>query len=184
MLSRRRAIILDASAFIAGYDPFSVMDEQYSIPNVRKELSDKSLSRIRFDEAHACKRLRLVEPDQRFVEEARRFSTEVGDISFLSDVDLKILALAIQLKREGLSPSIITDDYSIQNVARKIGVNFKPLATSGIKFQLKWILYCPACHKRYPSNYDSNICEICGTKLKRKSITKTPIEKGKRQTSL
>jgi len=76
--------------------------------------------------------------------------------------------LALELKDSGLTPLIVTDDYSIQNVANKIGVEFSSLMTFGIKFRFKWILYCPACYRKYPSDYKSKVCEVCGTELKRK----------------
>lgn len=40
---------------------------------------------------------------------------------YLSKADLQVLALAMELKRRGLRPLIVTDDYSIQNVTNKIG---------------------------------------------------------------
>jgi UPF0271 protein len=81
----------------------------------------------------------------------------------------------MKLKEDGFEPLIVTDDYSIQNVAEKMGLNFSPLATFGIRFYLKWLLYCPACHMKYPPDYSFKQCEICGTTLKRKPLSKTPI---------
>jgi UPF0271 protein len=89
----------------------------------------------------------------------------------------KKLALALEFKSAGYSPLIVTDDYSIQNVANQIGVEFASLMTFGIRFRLHWILYCPACHKKYPSDYKLKACEICGTTLKRKPLSKTLVKK-------
>jgi len=96
-------------------------------------------------------------------------------VRYLSEVDLQVLALALELKSTGLSPFIVTDDYSIQNVANKIGVNFTSLMTYGIRFRFNWILYCPACHRKFPSDCKFKSCEVCGTKLKRKPLKKTPL---------
>jgi rRNA maturation endonuclease Nob1 len=71
---------------------------------------------------------------------------------------------------------IATDDYSIQNVANQMGIEFASLATFGIRFRLQWIRYCPACHKKYPANYKFRKCEVCGTELKRKPLRKTPVK--------
>jgi rRNA maturation endonuclease Nob1 len=81
---------------------------------------------------------------------------------------MQLLGLAMQLKAEGYIPRVVTDDYSIQNVAKQMEIEFTALATYGIKRLLKWITYCPACHKQYPANNKSKECLICGTKLKRK----------------
>jgi rRNA maturation endonuclease Nob1 len=34
-----RAIVLDTSAFIAGFDPLTVPEKQYTVPEVRRELA-------------------------------------------------------------------------------------------------------------------------------------------------
>jgi len=113
---------------------------------------------------------------------AKKSSTESGDMRFLSEADLQILGLAMELKVGGHAPTIVTDDYSIQNVASKIGVDFTPLVTFGIRYYLHWLLYCPACRKKYPSDYGSKRCEICGTQLKRKPLSKRPVtEEGEAQ---
>jgi len=112
-------------------------------------------------------------PKDSFFQKIQEASRKVGDMRYLSEVDLQVLALALELKGKGLSPLIITDDYSIQNVANKIDVEFASLMTFGIKFRFKWILYCPACFRKYPSDYRFKICEVCGTELKRKPKKKT-----------
>ncbi len=81
---------------------------------------------------------------------------------------MQILALALEIKSRGDTPKIITDDYSIQNVATKLNLEFVALVTFGIKKVLNWIRYCPACHKTYPPNSKAKECQICGTELKRK----------------
>jgi len=175
-MSRKRVIVLDTSAFISGFDPFSVDEEQYSVPSVGQELGEKSLPRLRFDTASERGRLKILEPDAASLDEAKKLSKEAGDVRFLSEADIEILALAMQLKKGGYDPLIITDDYSIQNVAEKIGVKFAPLITFGIRFFLNWLIYCPACHRKYPPDYQFKQCEICGTNLKRKPIRKTLIK--------
>lgn len=175
-MSNKRVIVLDASAFISGFDPLSVEDEQYSVPLVGQELAENSLSRLRFDTASDREKLKIVEPDPQSLEEVKKHSKEAGDLRFLSQADMQILALAVQLKKGGLDPLIVTDDYSIQNVAEKIGVGFASLITFGIRFFFHWLLYCPACHRKYPPDYQFKRCQICGTNLKRRPLRKTPIK--------
>jgi UPF0271 protein len=129
----------------------------------------------RFKAAVENKRLRVKTPRNSFLQEVKEASRKVGDVRYLSEVDLQVLALALELKSVGLIPCIVTDDYSIQNVANQIGVNFSSLITYGIRRRFNWILYCPACHRKYPSDYKFKVCEVCGTKLKRKPLRKTPL---------
>jgi len=110
-----------------------------------------------------------------FLERVKESSKTVGDVLFLSEVDLQVLALALELKTGGLIPLIVTDDYSIQNVADQVGVEFASLMTFGIRFRHHWIMYCPACYRKYPPDYKTEMCEVCGTKLRRKPLRKTPV---------
>jgi UPF0271 protein len=129
----------------------------------------------RFNAAVENRKLRIRTPRNSFLQEVNEASRKVGDVRYLSEADLQVLALALELKRAGFHPFIVTDDYSIQNVANQIGVNFTSLVTYGIRFRFNWILYCPACYRKYPSDYKFKSCEVCGTKLKRKPLRKTPL---------
>jgi UPF0271 protein len=168
--SGKRAIVLDTSALFAGLDPFLISEEQYTVPAVRDEITENSVLEFRFKTAEENGKIKVESPDQKFLEKARNAASEVGDAFFLSEADLQILALALELKARGYSPLIATDDYSIQNVAKQMEMEFAPLATFGIRRHLQWLRYCPACHKRYPATYRSSKCEVCGTELKRKPL--------------
>ncbi len=130
---------------------------------------------MRFRATVESGKLRLKAPKAHFLRKVKEASKKVGDVLFLSEVDMQVLALALEQKTMGYDVLIVTDDYSIQNVANQVGVGFVSLATFGIRFRLDWILYCPACHRKYPSDYRLRICEVCGIELKRKPLKKTHI---------
>jgi UPF0271 protein len=167
--------VLDTSALIAGFDPLMVSEEQYSVPTVREELIADSLPWVRFNAAVESGKLKVKMPEEQSILKVKESSKAVGDVLYLSEADLHVLALALELKNAGYFPSIVTDDYSIQNVAHQIGVGFTSLMTFGIRFRLYWILYCPACHRKYPADYRLKKCKICGTALKRKPLTKKSV---------
>ena len=168
---------MDTSAFVAGFDPFSVGEEQYTVPMVRGEIAGNTIAWVRFKTAVESGKLRVKMPRSYSLKEVKASSKLVGDMFFLSEADFQVLALALELKMRGYSPLIATDDYSIQNVANQMGIEFASLATFGIRFRLQWIRYCPACHKRYPADYKSRRCEVCGTELKRKPLRRTLLKK-------
>jgi len=143
------------------------------VPTAERELASNSLPWTRFKTAMESGKLRLKTPSNTFLERVKESSKTVGDVLFLSEVDLQVLALALELKSWGYSPLIVTDDYSIQNVANQMGVEFASLMTFGIRFRHEWIMYCPACYRKYPPDYKNEVCEVCGTKLKRKPLRKT-----------
>jgi UPF0271 protein len=170
-----KTIVLDTSAFIAGFEPLSVQNAQYSVPKVRKELVAYSLARTRFTTAVEKGKLIVRAPRPEYAKRIRASSKAVGDLLFLSEADRQVLALALELKSEGHRPQVVTDDYSIQNVANQLDIEFTSLMTYGIRYRFRWTLYCPACYRRYPADYRAKHCEVCGTKLKRKPLGKIPV---------
>lgn len=164
----RRVIVLDTSAFVAGLDPFSLSVEQVTVPKVEEEIKRNSMNKLRFETALENGKVKVKAPSQEFVNQIKVSSTKVGDSFKLSETDIELLALALELKSTGCSPQVVSDDYSIQNVASKLEIEFSALATFGIKRLLEWIRYCPACYREYPANTSAKECKVCGTTLKRK----------------
>jgi UPF0271 protein len=162
---------------MAGFDPLSTDEIQYTVPKVKEELGKNPMWQVRFKTAAESGRLRIRTPDKSFVKKVRASAMIVGDRVTLSTADTQVLALALELESHGYCPLILTDDYSIQNVANQMGIQFTSLATHGIRFRLQWIRYCPACHKKYPPSCKSRVCVVCGTELKRKSAGRTAVHR-------
>ena len=133
---------------------------------------------VRVNTAIESGKVKIKIPQEEYSNKIKKAANKVGDSYLLSETDLQLLALALELKTQGEQPKIITDDYSIQNVAKQNGIEFYALATFGIKKLLEWIRYCPACHKEYSINSSFNVCQICGTDLKRKPKRTTRKTKG------
>ena len=175
--SDKKTFVLDTSGFLAGLDPFSITEEQYTTPMVRDEITRNTKLGLKLTVAIESRKIKLKSPQKKFVNLVKQTASISGDANFLSEVDIQVLALAMELDLHGYTPVIVTDDYSIQNVANKMGIEFTSLATLGIRFQLKWIRYCPACKRKYPANYKSTTCKVCGTSLKRKPTEKRLIKR-------
>jgi UPF0271 protein len=167
-------MVLDTSAFVGGFDPFTVREEQVAPPMVEEEVKRNAMTLLRFSTAVESGRLKIFAPEKEFMNQVKASATSVGDSFFLSETDKQVLALALEIRARGDTPQIVTDDYSIQNVAKQLGLEFVPLVTFGIKRLLTWIRYCPACHRTYPANFKAKECSICGTELKRKPQRTTP----------
>ena len=164
----RKILILDTSAFLAGFDPFSVNEEQVTVPEVEEEIRTNTITWVRFKAAVENAKLIIKRPSEESLKRVEACATAVGDTFFLSETDKQLLALSLELKASARNAQIVTDDYSIQNVATRLGIEFTSLATFGIRRVLEWVRYCPACHREYPANYPSTDCTVCGTDLKRK----------------
>jgi UPF0271 protein len=164
----KRVVILDTSAFVAGVDSFSLEDKQFTVPKVEEEIRRNSMVKMRLEIAIESGKLKVKTPTQESATKAEVYANKVGDSFKLSETDKQLLALALELKDTSYAPQIVTDDYSIQNVATQMGIEFLSLTTLGIKRLLEWVRYCPACYKEYAADSKFKECLICGTELKRK----------------
>lgn len=158
------------------YDPLSSKTEQYTVPSVICELKDRA-ARTRVLTAKDLGILRLQQPSERAKKSVESTSTGLGDRRRLSPTDRDVLALCLDLTALRRQCILVTDDYSIQNVAEHLGIQFRTLTTRGIRYRFHWILYCPGCGRTYRSNLESRVCTICGTELKRKVSEKTRVQK-------
>jgi len=165
---KQKTMVLDTSAFVAGFDPFSLSEEQVTVPKVEEEIRRNSIIKMRFEASLENGRVKVKAPSKEFINKIRDSSSKIGDSFKLSETDIELLALALELKSTGYNPQIVSDDYSIQNVATQLGIEFLALATLGIKRLLEWIRYCPACYREHPANTSFKECQVCGTELKRK----------------
>ena len=159
---------MDTSAFLAGFDPFSIGEEQVTVSNVEEEIRTNSMTWVRFKAAIDSGKVLLKRPSEEAVRQVEACAIQVGDSFFLSETDKQVLALALELNIAAENPQVVTDDYSMQNVAKRLEIEFTSLATLGVRRVLEWVRYCPACHREYAANRASIECDVCGTELKRK----------------
>ena len=160
---------------ITGFDPAGIENEQYTVPLVEEELK-KGLTSARLKTSIRTGKLKVRIPKKVFLEEVEKAAERVGDSLLLSETDKQVLALALEFKSAGRKPIIVTDDYSIQNLANSMGIEFRPLTTLGIKFRYMWVLVCPACGSRYPPRKRTRVCKVCGTKLILKHVREEPVK--------
>ena len=162
-------LVLDTSAFIMGFNP-SKAEEAYSVRAVEEELPAGTMPQLRFRMFSEKGELKVQTPSLRaqgMVEEA---SSKAGESGYLSKADREVLALALDLKLDGHEPVIVSDDYAIQNLAEHLQIGHSSLANYGIVHRFDWIMYCPACYRRYRP--PEKKCRVCGTELRRKVLSK------------
>jgi|YelNatPaOPRAMG01_1025707.scaffolds.fasta_scaffold11198_8 UPF0271 protein len=152
-------VVLDTSAIIYLQD-FRKFDKIFIPTLVAEEVKDR-LSVMKLESLNAKK----IEPNKKFLDEVEAIAKKTGDLEKLSKTDIQVLALAKELKA-----TIISDDYNIQNVAKKLKIEFLPVFSKGIKEIFFWKKYCPNCKKYFKSELEE--CPICGAKLKRVPKTK------------
>jgi len=161
--------VLDSSGIIGGF--ISRKLPNFTNSQVIMEIKDLK-SQIALQSAIENGLITIKEPDSQDIKEVEKVIKESGDVLRLSDVDKQVLALAISLKRDNMVPTVVTDDYSIQNVLKIMGISYRSVLTKGIEDVVGWVKFCKGCKKRYPSDYSQKECEICGSPISRKRIKK------------
>ena len=159
--------VLDASAFINGFQLTS--NENYTVSEITAEIKDFE-SRLKLDSAIAEGLLVISDVNKKYIWCVNDIIYESGDILRLSLPDKKLIALAYKLSHEGKNVKVITDDYTIQNTLKIMGIPFSGVITEGIKGIYNWKKVCEGCKKEFDEDYPFDDCEICGSKIFKKRI--------------
>jgi len=149
-------IVLDASAVLSGVT-IPCTDELLMPPLVEAELGHAWARRKLEYLKEVC--LRVQEPSRASVEAIKAKCRETGDDARLSEADIQVLALA----REA-GATILTDDYSIQNIAMSQGIPFRPVSQKGIGAVFVWRYRCAGCKKFFETALKE--CPICGSEVR------------------
>jgi len=111
------------------------------------------------------KGLAIDTPSKESISKINKISAETGDKDRLSVADKEILALALDVNKDTTKEAIIiTDDYSIQNVAHVLNIKYENISQPGITKKFKWIYRCSGCGKKFEENIKT--CPICGASTK------------------
>ena len=150
--------VLDSSAIINGFK-CSSSDQIFVSSSVMNELkrkkSNKELGYLLMLGA------KIERVDRRFLDIVETKAKETGDIGRLSSADINVIGLALQEKG-----TIVSDDYSIQNLAHHMNIDFLSIAENGIKEEFSWRYRCSGCGRYYREYVD--ICAICGSRIRTK----------------
>ncbi len=146
--------VLDSSVFFIDYP---VDGELYTTHSVIHELVDLS-SKCRY-ETMLTVGLVVTEPQNKTRETVREAAAKAGELSVLSDTDIDVIGLALELGAE-----VVSDDFAVQNVARHLSLNVKPVMQKKAK-KRRWKYRCSGCGRFGTA---PGICDVCGAEFKRK----------------
>ena len=146
--------VLDASALLSGA---SFDGELYTTPEavgeVRRHGSTPQLDAI------LATKVRVLTPAADSLEAVDAVARETGDVARLSPTDRGLLALAREL-----GGTILTDDYSIQNVAARLGLPYERVLERGISEVVRWRYRCTGCGRFFEEPLKE--CPVCGSRVK------------------
>jgi UPF0271 protein len=151
-----KGYVLDTSVLYYGKD-LPTGFELVITPGVARELSREGMSQRL--ELLMATRVRVSSPSEKSLRRVKEESEMTGDSRRLSDTDKELLALALDLGYE-----LMTDDYSIQNVARSMGIPVRGMDQKGIAEIFEWQAKCKGCGKLFPA--DVRVCDVCGSETR------------------
>ncbi len=146
--------VLDASALLTGR-PFP--GELVTVPGVLREVRRHGLTPQL--EAVLETQVRILEAGPEARKRVQAVAEATGDIQRLSPTDRELLGLALEL-----GGTLVTDDYSIQNVCRTLAIPYEPVLMPGIREAWRWSYRCTGCGRTWPEWHDE--CPVCGSPLK------------------
>jgi UPF0271 protein len=156
-------IILDASAFLSGKFTSLPSNHQncFTTDLVYEEISKGAPGRL-IDNLISAGLVIRNPGDTTMV---RNVADRTGDLDLLSDADISILALAIEIER----CRVITDDFRIQNVLKSLDIEFIPageIGTRTIERTFIWTFRCRGCGRFFDEDPGID-CPICGSGIRK-----------------
>jgi UPF0271 protein len=162
-------LVLDSTAFIGLDFPklLSLNCLFFTTQGVASELKD-SRSQMNLDVLKYSDRLKFSSPQNKLIEEVKKRIKLIDQQTPLSQVDIEVLALTLQIK--GV---LISNDLNLQNAALHLNIPIKVISGKKITHLRKWQLKCKSCGKEIING--AKVCPICGGALKRVLIETTEL---------
>lgn len=146
--------VLDSSALLTGRQ---FPEDSLTVPEVLTELRRHGMTPQL--EAILATQVTVSSPSPEAIARVRSVATSTGDLHRLSRTDIALLALALDIRG-----TLVTDDYSIQNVSQALGIPFETVMERGIREQWTWSYRCTGCGKPWTEWHEE--CPTCGAELR------------------
>ncbi|MDD1725161.1 MAG: nucleotide-binding protein [Methanospirillum sp.] len=149
--------VLDTSAFFL---QVSIPGRLYTVRRVADELKDlRGKARLA---VLVSQGLYICEPDPDSVQKVTGMAEKSGDRSVLSETDIDLLALALQI-----GGTLFSDDFAMHNTAQYLNIPVHPLMQKKAKTR-RWKIRCSGCGRYLEEMPPDSLCQICGSLVKRK----------------
>jgi len=148
--------VLDATALRAGMSLGGGRGEFYTTPGVIGEIRKGPVARSLELDVEIS--ITVLEPGDAARKKVSEAAKGTGDDARLSETDREILALAWELRA-----AIVSDDYSVQNVAGVLGLSTVS-QMDGIRKTINWTYRCRGCGRYYDEKQPD--CPVCGSEVR------------------
>jgi len=128
-------------------------------PSVLAEFQPGGATRRRLDLFLAAGLL-VQDPAPESLQRVDAAVAKAGSATRLSAADRDVLALALDVRGR-----LVTDDYTVQDIARRLGLAVESIATRGISERVDWGGRCAGCGRRYDATHIGRECPVCGARI-------------------
>ncbi len=182
VLKKSSILVFDTNIFLRGIDFNFFKERIFTTPEIIDEIQvkrykDKNRNIIhRIEVAVELGKLIIKRANENYINIVDAKSKLTGDINALSKADVNLIALALELMDTHNQEIVLyTNDYSMENLCSELKIKFMPLFREGIKEKILFEIYCPYCKTIFKPKDFNKICEMCGSKLKRRPLIKEKI---------
>ena len=159
------AFVLDSTAFYAGI-PYQGNGRYYTTYLVLEEVKHHNVG-----SSLIHTRVQVTEPSPESIDKVKLTASKTGDMGALSQTDISLLALALDLAHAEGGVSLVTDDFAVRNVAEILSIPLSQTSMKGGEWKnITWKIYCKGCGKQF-TNPTLTRCPVCGTDLVRKAAS-------------
>jgi len=170
IITQNENFVLDASAIYNGILSQNLPGKKYLPQCTIYEIEGMLRGEAFKEEIIRSDKVIVRDPDDFSVNVITESAKKTGDIVELSVCDIRILALALDLKNNKENPVIISDDYDIQNLAKHLGLKCRGVHWKGITKLYEYFWLCTGCGTK--SKVRRDICIECGSPMKKKTLKK------------
>jgi UPF0271 protein len=149
------SFVLDTSLLLGGKEP--PPGRWMTTPEARAEVSPGGRDARRLD-FWLAQGLEVRSGDRKSVDAVDEAGMAGGNLGRLSDADRSLLALALDQKA-----ILVTDDFTMLDVASRIGVNSQTVNTEGISDTKKFQPRCTGCGRWFDAPQKRDECPVCGS---------------------
>ncbi|MEX0568812.1 MAG: hypothetical protein Q6363_006590 [Candidatus Njordarchaeota archaeon] len=105
-------------------------------------------------------KITVLEPSRRALVHIKKVASETGDISKLSETDIDVLALALDLMEKYERVIVASEDYAVQNLCLFLGISIISIRKK-IRYIVEKRKKCKNCSTIYISALEE--CPSCGS---------------------
>ncbi len=146
------SFVVDTGFFLGNFNLPS--KKIYTVESVLKEL--KSLkARLKFEASSPI----IYKPSKSTIEKIKYEAEKLNEKN-LSSTDIELLAAAYELSKKE-NAILLSDDFSVQNLAKHLNINFESISGKKIKRKVVWVYYCKICNSEI--EFGEKKCKICGS---------------------